>query len=69
MRKPCRVSYAYAAMSEADRQTFRELIKDRRFSGLDIAKILKRAGYESYKINRHGVEHYRRKLEAGTETL
>ena len=69
MRKPCRVSYLYADMPEEDRETFRELIQSREFSGLEIAKILKRAGYESYKINRHSVEHFRRKLEAGDATL
>lgn len=69
MRKPCRVSYLYADMPEEDRETFRELIQNPEFSGLDIVKILKRSGYESYKINRHGVEHFRRKLEVGDATL
>lgn len=69
MSQPCRVSYLYAEMSEADRETFRELIQNRSHSGLSIARILKDAGYGDFKVNRHSVEHYRRKLEAGTATL
>lgn len=67
--KSCRVTRLYADMPEEDRETFRVLIQDREFSGLAIAKILKLAGYSNYKINRHGVEHYRRKLESGDATL
>lgn len=69
MSQPCRVSYLYAEMPEEDRETFRELIQDRAYSGLKVARILKDAGYGEFKINRHSVEHYRRKLEAGTATL
>lgn len=69
MAKPCRVSYLYAAMPEEDRETFRELIQNPGLSGLLIARALKSAGYGEFNINRHSVEHYRRKLEAGTATL
>lgn len=69
MGKPCKVTRFYADLPEEDKNLFAGLLRNPLYSGMDIANIVRAAGHDSYKINRHSVEHFRRKLQEGTATL
>jgi hypothetical protein len=60
------VSAAYDGMNEADREAFREIIQDERYTHVQVAGALRAIGYN---IDRKQIQSFREKLALGKVIL